>query len=59
LSQLILSHGPEQVAAWTDSLHEAFGDQGQLVADVIPELAFLLGPLPPVPPLPPDEQLNR
>ncbi len=42
-----------------DQLREAVAPHGQLLVDVLPELAQLLGPQPPLPDLPPHECENR
>lgn len=59
LSQQILSESEERVARWELRIQEAVGKNGQLLVDVIPELALIIGPQPPVPEPPPAESRNR
>jgi predicted ATPase/signal transduction histidine kinase len=59
LSPQILSESEERVARWKRRIQEALGSNGQLLVDVIPELALIIGPQPPVPELPPIESRNR
>ncbi|WP_433927047.1 AAA family ATPase [Sorangium cellulosum] len=59
LLQEILGASEEQVERWRQRLREALGESGRLLADVLPELTLLLGPLPPVPELPPAEAQSR
>ncbi|WP_437989718.1 AAA family ATPase [Sorangium sp. So ce145] len=49
----------EQLERWRERLREALGQDGGLLADVLPELALLLGQQPPVPELPPAEAQSR
>src|SRR5439155_9494754 len=39
----ILTQGEEQIAAWRRTLAEALGMNGQLVAEVIPQVELVLG----------------
>ncbi|WP_437739899.1 AAA family ATPase [Sorangium sp. So ce1504] len=55
----LLCASEEQVERWRQRLREALGQDGGLLADVLPELALLLGPQPPVPELPPAEAQSR
>ncbi|MDC0677614.1 AAA family ATPase [Sorangium atrum] len=59
LVQEILGASEEQVERWRERLREALGAGGGLLADMLPELALLLGPQPPVPELPPAEAQSR
>ncbi|WP_437819985.1 AAA family ATPase [Sorangium sp. So ce1078] len=55
----ILGASEEQVERWRLRLREAVGQNGRLLADVLPELTLLLGPQPAVPELPPAEAQGR
>ncbi|WP_437282400.1 AAA family ATPase [Sorangium sp. So ce375] len=59
LFQEILRASEEQVERWRQRFREALGQNGTLLADVLPELTLLLGPQPPVPELPPAEAQSR
>ncbi|MGF6773721.1 putative ATPase/two-component sensor histidine kinase [Paraburkholderia sp. GAS199] len=59
LIQSILAQSDEPVARWRVRLGEAVGENGQLVVDLIPELARILGPQPEVPQLPAAESQAR
>ena len=59
LVQEILGASEEQVERWRERLREALGQNGGLLADMLPELELLLGPQPPVPELPPAEAQSR
>ncbi|WP_437635395.1 AAA family ATPase [Sorangium sp. So ce854] len=59
LFQEILRASEEQVERWRQRFREALGQNGSLLADVLPELTLLLGPQPPVPELPPAEAQSR
>ncbi|AUX24168.1 serine/threonine protein kinase [Sorangium cellulosum] len=59
LCERLLSEGEDAVARWRARLAGALGAIGQVVVDVIPELARILGPQPPVQPLGPNESRNR
>ncbi|WP_437552095.1 AAA family ATPase [Sorangium sp. So ce367] len=59
LLQEILCASEEQVERWRQRLREALGQNGRLLAEVLPELELLLGPQPPVPELPPTEAQSR
>ncbi len=58
ISQLMASPEPERTG-WRERLHAAWGDQGQVLVDVVPPLEFLVGRQPPVAPLPPGEAQHR
>ena len=55
----LLSESGERLQSWRDELHDALGNNAQVIVDVIPELAYLLGPQRPVTPLGPAESENR
>ncbi|WP_437980217.1 AAA family ATPase [Sorangium sp. So ce117] len=55
----LLGASEEQIERWRERLREALGQDGGLLADVLPELTLLLGPQPPVPELPPAEAQSR
>jgi len=55
----ILTQSEEKVARFRKLLKDAVGVNGQVIADVIPEVGHLLGPLQPIASLPPLESLNR
>ena len=55
----ILTQSEEKVAHFRKLLKDAVGVNGQVIADVIPEVGHLLGPLQPIASLPPLESLNR
>ncbi len=57
--QDILTEPEEVIRGWKDILEEALGSQAQLMQDVIPELALLLGEQPAVPMVAPIEAQNR
>lgn len=48
-----------RIAQWRDELKSALGGNGQVIADVIPEIELIIGPQPPVPVLGPNEALSR
>lgn len=55
----ILGQGDDEIATWRRHLSEALGGLGQLMIDVVPSLAIILGPQPAVVELPPAETQNR
>ncbi|GGJ42792.1 diguanylate cyclase domain-containing protein [Deinococcus roseus] len=55
----LLSEGTEALRIWKLRLQQALGNQGGVIAAVVPELLWLLGPQPEVPPLPFQEHENR
>ncbi|MFH1007614.1 MAG: AAA family ATPase [Candidatus Latescibacterota bacterium] len=59
LMRTFLTESDERVARWKGRITEALEKNGKVVADVIPELAVLIGPQPEVNPLPPVESRNR
>lgn len=59
LMRRILTEDEARIATWKDRLLEALGPNGQVIIEMIPELAWLMGKQPPVPALPPTETQNR
>src|SRR6185312_2904366 len=55
----LLAGTDEEVATWRQRVLAAVGMNGQVVVDVVPELAHLIGPQPPVALLDPTESQNR
>ena len=59
LVRQLVTESPERLAAWKRSLNEAVAPNGQVLLDVVPDLALVMGPQPPVPELGPAESANR
>jgi predicted ATPase len=59
LMRQVLTEDEASVATWRGRLLEALGPNGQVLVDLIPELAWVIGPQPPVPQLRPTEAQNR
>ncbi|HEX5748825.1 MAG TPA: AAA family ATPase [Archangium sp.] len=59
LVQHLLVGTDEEVARWRERLHEALQGNGQVLVELVPQLALLLGPQPAVPELPPAESQHR
>ncbi|WP_426231990.1 AAA family ATPase [Pararhizobium sp. DWP3-4] len=55
----ILSLGDVELARWRGDLLDALGPNGQLMTNLIPELALIIGEQPPPPPLQPHEAGER
>ena len=55
----ILGHSDAELARWRDAIQEALGPNGELMVNLIPELALIIGEQPPVPDLPPQDAKNR
>ncbi len=55
----LLGKGEAELARWRDAFREALGPNGRLIADLVPELALIMGDQPPVPALPPQEAQRR
>lgn len=55
----ILGKNEVELAPWRDALREALGPNGQLMTNLIPELALIIGEQLPVPDLPPQEAHKR
>src|SRR5215468_8274599 len=59
LVRQILGNSEAEMGHWRTALQEALGPNGQLMVDLVPELALIVGEQPPVPDLPPQEQRAR
>jgi histidine kinase len=59
LIRQLLTEGEASLAVWKSRLQEALGPIAQVVIDVIPEVALIVGAQPPAPPLGPEESQNR
>ncbi|MGB0384691.1 MAG: ATP-binding protein, partial [Ardenticatenaceae bacterium] len=59
LIRQILTESEEQIAIWAQTLRRAFGPNGQVIIDVIPEVQLVVGKQPPVPELGATEAQNR
>src|SRR5580700_10522050 len=59
LVRQILGKSEDEVDRWRKDIRQALGSNGQLVANLIPELELIIGKQPPVPELPPQETQNR
>ncbi len=59
LGQQLLSSTDEEVARWRERLREALQGNGQVIVDLVPQLALIMGPQPAVPELPPAEAQHR
>ncbi len=57
--QKILTESAEQIEEWRERLVEAFGRNGQVIIEVIPEVGHIVGEQAAVPELPPTESRNR
>ncbi|WP_437963469.1 AAA family ATPase [Sorangium sp. So ce260] len=55
----VQSERAERLSAWRARIAAALGSNGQVVVNVVPELARILGPQPPLQPLGPNESQNR
>jgi diguanylate cyclase (GGDEF)-like protein len=55
----LLTENEARLAQWTSHLLDAFGPNGQVIVDVIPEVELIVGRQPPVPELGPVESQNR
>lgn len=55
----LLTEDAARLAAWRDAIQAALGANGQVIMDVIPEVALLIGPQAPAAALPPAEAHNR
>src|SRR5262245_23559928 len=55
----LLGKSDTELSGWRDTLSEALGPNGRLIADLVPELKLLIGELPPVPELPPQDAQRR
>src|SRR6185369_17597575 len=59
LVRQILAKSETEVSQWRSALIEALGANGQLMVNLIPELALVIGAQQPVPELPPQDGQNR
>jgi len=55
----LLSKSDAEVEPWRHALLEALGPNGQLIVNLIPELALIIGEQPGAPALPPQDAQNR
>jgi len=59
LIQQLLTGSEQQLAEWRRLLLEAFGSNGQIIIDVLPEVELIVGPQPQPHEIPPAESKNR
>ena len=59
LIRQILSESESKLQQWRQTLLNAFGPNGQIIIDIIPEVELIVGPQPALYPLPPTEAQNR
>ena len=59
LVQQLLTGTDEEVSRWRERLREALQGNGQVIVDLVPQLALVMGPQPTVPELPPAEAQHR
>ncbi|QRK10419.1 AAA family ATPase [Archangium violaceum] len=59
LVQQLLAGSDEELERWRERLQEAWGEQGQRVVELVPQLELIAGRQPPVEALPPSETRNR
>jgi predicted ATPase/two-component sensor histidine kinase len=59
LIRQLLTESPARILHWKTRILRALGANAQVVIDVIPEVALILGPQPAVDPLPPQDARNR
>jgi AAA ATPase domain/Protein kinase domain len=59
LVRQLLGKGDAELGRWRDALMEALGPNGQLMVNLIPELALIIGEQPPVPELSPQDAQSR
>ncbi|MEG4581631.1 serine/threonine-protein kinase PknK, partial [Microcoleus sp. MON1_C5] len=59
LVKQLLTESEMQLGAWKEKLLAAFGDNGQIIIDVIPEVELIVGKQPPVQELGATESQNR
>jgi PAS domain S-box-containing protein len=55
----LLGQSEAALGRWRDVLQEALGPNGQLITNLVPELALVIGEQPPVADLPPHDSQNR
>ena len=59
LIQSLLGKSEAELARWRDALGDALGPNGQLMVDLVPRLALIIGKQPPVPELSPQDAQRR
>jgi PAS domain S-box-containing protein len=59
LVRSLLGKSEAELDYWRTALLEALGPNGRLIADVVPDLKFIIGEQPPVPDLPPQDSQRR
>jgi len=59
LVRQLLGADDEELSRWRNGLLEALGPNGQLMVNLIPELALVIGEQPPLPDLPPQDRQAR
>lgn len=59
LMRQLLTENAAQIAVWREKLLSGLGPNSQVIIDVVPEVALIIGPQPSVPALPPVEAQNR
>lgn len=59
LLQQLLGESEKRLDRWRRALRSALGQNGRLIADLVPELELIIGAQPSVPELPPTEAQNR
>lgn len=59
LVQRLMTESREELESWKKSITKTLGRNGAVVQAIVPELAWLTGPLPPLEELPPKEAENR
>ena len=55
----VLGKSDAELSRWRSALLEALGPNGQLMVNLIPQLALIIGEQPPVPDLPPQDAQSR
>ena len=59
LVRQILGKSEDEAAGWQKAVQEAVGPNGQLVTNLVPDLATLIGEQPPIEDVPPQDAQNR
>jgi PAS domain S-box-containing protein len=59
LVRSVLAKSEAELSNWRDALREALGPNGQLMADLVPELKLIIGEQPAIPDLPPQDAKAR
>ena len=55
----LLGKSETELDSWREAFREAFGPNGRLMVDLVPELTLIIGEQPPVPDLPPQDAQGR